>query len=420
MFPYDYFKTDPGDVAGAYWRSQVIEALFTTGSQEAFQQRLQAAGVTLNLRYYNWGGGYYNDLRHALFTDIDHAYIFIAGIETFMQGLLVWDGYAGSAFRLSNEGLGKHVWYEQWAKDILSNFGTLIGNPTYIHIAAHSAGGPTACILAKLLTGKDPESPRIYVTTFGSPKQGINEGIPITVDRWRFFNDNDPVPLIPPVPTITSGFALTLTPPQIVALTYWNVLDNATQIDSSGNLSISELPTGIPEPDWISAGQWLYTLAVQATSPHNIQNYTTRLLRAAQTYPHFIAGPQPLPPAQTQATIGISRARQIHDGIVQTTFTNDQPPGVAKAIIPDNSVFHTVRNGRAYTVYFGDVPVVIAPYKRRAHAFARMGNAFLRQMQIEGSVDVDAFLATFSDYLDAAGSDPSFVPLMNQVPRAGS
>src|SRR6516225_8178139 len=101
MFPYDYFKTDPGDVAGAYWRSQVIEALFTTGSQEAFQQRLQAAGVTLNLRYYNWGGGYYNDLRHALFTDIDHAYIFIAGIETFMQGLLVWDGYAGSAFRLS-------------------------------------------------------------------------------------------------------------------------------------------------------------------------------------------------------------------------------------------------------------------------------------------------------------------------------
>ena len=90
----------------------------------------------------------------------------------------------------------------------------------------------------------------------------------------------------------------------------------------------------------------------------------------------------------------------------------------APLVVPPGRAFRNVRVGRQWYVFFGDLPVAAGPTRKRAGRMAVLGNDFLRRLQRQGAVDVNALASQFSAYLVAASAiDGGFVPPIRAFPQ---
>ena len=151
-------------------------------------------------------------------------------------------------------------------------------------------------------------------------------------------------------------------------------------------------------------------------NPHNLTEYFRRmqLLEAAANTP---ARQRPATALIEPANpVTKKDATQQQEAAVQTIFATGRQQDAQPVVVPQAAAFQAVRNGRIWTVYFGDTAVAVGPAKRRARAMARTGNDFLRHQQNQAVVDPTAFVAQMQTFFQLA-SDPTtgFQPQLNTV-----
>jgi Lipase (class 3) len=337
-------------------------------------------------------------------------WLFINGIASLGQGIDVWDGYAGPVITRALGDFGKNRTMNAWAGEIFRENRDNLRAATNLFVVGHSAGAYVALLFARLMEDFLNNNCRISVECFGMPKIGTTESLPVRAQQHHWFNSDDPVCVIPPVPGFDQPWLAALGPVQIVALTYFGTPIPGTQIGLTGTLRDLPAPVGLPDPEWVSAGGWLYALTSGTDTPHNVPNYLARLTLALPE--PFV--PEVLPETRTRAGAppmaqGVAAAMQR--SAVQTSYYSPREIPSGQVTIPEEVRF-TVRKiaRRVYGVYFGKTEIMVAPRKRLAQFVARTGNALLRGLPRATRVDIDALTEQLNAVLTLGKTDIGFIP----------
>lgn len=290
--------------------------------------------------------------------------------------------------------------------------------PTTLYVGGWSLGGAVGTIMPMFIRQRAPNIGKIYTHTFGAPRIGgptMTAHLEAASTLTRWMNDNDPVPLLPPrvldFPAVLPLFGLR------GALRADNFIEPAggVSIDRNGVLTPAINPQAAAASFTASLAQWLLDLDRDENADHFITEYMLRLVaaEAIQTQKgHLDVGARELPihtPAQAVTAEGRHLAAQIND--------LQRQQGEPAVVIPKEFLFKPVRLSGTWYVKMGAEILVTVGSKRGARAFARAGNAWLRELQSRAVVSSTALLEQLKAYLEAASTSGSgFAPTMNVLP----
>lgn len=279
--------------------------------------------------------------------------------------------------------------------------------PEYLVLVGYSLGGSIATRLLKIIT-LFPQQYKHTLLTFGAPRSMGSSAARST--PWgavaRYMTDDDPMPLVPP--------KLTDAPVLIAAQSVLTNLRWGDYVHISGGLSIAAngviVPAVIPPVAAMNPGtslvSWYFAEAQGANNPHALSTYANRLQIAVASVrvPEAVfipvghgenvipGGRQEVNRAQARVAAQIARAGHIQNA--------------PREVVPKLKVFYAVRQGRIWSLAFGNQLVALSPTKKRARGIAAAGNDFLRRLQRQGIVDPAAIIEMMTEFLKVA-TDPA-------------
>ena len=274
-----------------------------------------------------------------------------------------------------------------------------------------------AFVLAKAF--EDTPLPSLTrVVTFGSPKpgnrdlaRGFEHG---TVARW--LNDGDPVPDIPPPMSGLSLWGGIITAAQIVRLAGFVQPGGGRWLSPTGETGPTINPRIAPQ-NWLpDLGAFIWGFINGRGSAHSIDEYVRRLALLNASFAPAATGESVGGDYGGTPPVAMAQAVVLERRLEQVIFSRAVGRAEADIRIPQERQFTIRRRGLIWSVYWQGNIVSVGPTKKRARAFARFGNEFLRRMQAEGQVDLDGMTTAFNAYLSAA-SDPlgGFQPPLNVI-----
>jgi hypothetical protein len=409
-----FLDSAPGNAQGALSRIQVLRTLrgdtdTVFGDAAMVADGLRPDGSYFSVRtpacpaaYLAWSG-------QSLFAFVD-------GIDTDQMGAAIWDAYLGSYYSSTDQ--PQNAWFAA-AASYLNTIFTALNLATFrnIYLTGYSAGGAIACYMSTLFPSELPRQ-AIYVSTFGSPKPGGRDFAAsvngYTIARWMNFDD--PVPLVPPTlgawVRITAGISVA----QNRTLASYRQTDGGLNVTDAAVITPAVGPSAVNLQPSDAVGRWLNALQTLPSSGHSLNQYLARINLAVtnRTVPAsggFTGGDDDPTPEPTRRQV-----IKVYDAAQAGVIAFAQPGGEAQVVIPQGQSFYAQRDGRIWNVYFGGQQVASAPFKKRAHHLARVGNDFLKSLQIEGQVRTDTLAGLFQLYLDEASKGGNgFDPPMNAV-----
>ncbi len=339
---------------------------------------------------------------------------FCAGVGSVVQAGAVATGYpvnvAQSHGSITN----------QWFVDAAAAINSLMTFPSpprgQINFCGYSAGGPTVYYMQTWLTLQGAGYPPPNVALYGSPKiAGFNTFYNRTdggMCHWMCHDD--PIPRFPPSPADFPLVGLTMTGPECTRLAAFTAPSFGISIDAAGVTTPSAVPLGLPAVPVLNWSGLIWGQVSGANTPHSLATYISRLQLLVNAQPNpFTPVPNPpvnppvvvLPP---QAAYAIVQAAQ------QQAFIDAARQNAVPVILPQAQLFQASKAGKVWSVYFGDVQVCIAPFKRRARGLANAGNDFLRRLQNEAVVNAGDLAQQWVTYLAIASqAGGEFQPPMN-------
>jgi hypothetical protein len=356
--------------------------------------------------------------------------LFVGGARDATACQVVWEGYLGP--------FGSFDFSDQVQNLALEKFGEQVSRQAFFsepratsqYWCGYSAGGAALHQIWRTPTLNPEDDERPVICTFGAPKPfgNTDQTAHIRYDWYALFADNDPVPLVPPTVGYWQATAAWLSGRQRQRLSrFWMPEPYGAEISVSGNITRRQYPSQVG-PDPVGAiGLWMAAAQRGDVTGHSLASYTARArLYAAANVP---------PPAQYEPdtayggtagggdydppeTMTLRVAQEVVDAAQESIIINS-PRNLTETsvVLPATSIFKAHRTGRIWWVSFNGTRVVTAPNKKRALGFARVGNDFLRRLQIEGLVDPVALVATLQAYCqDAAAVDGPFQPPMRVQP----
>lgn len=415
-----YLDASPNDLRAAVAKANVLTTLGRTQAELAIRHVIESYGWTISDYRISPGGRYdpyISGVPFYIFVNQSFMFIFIGGVLSPEIGRLVWDGYTGEATPFQGEPVApENTYFGTMAEQIDAVIPRVWWTSRSIYFVTHSAGAGVARLLMRRNLGVIPAESRVELTAFGAPKlRGWSaEGLGAFTDFTCWINSNDPVPEIPPRPTTWERIMSGLSAIQGRRISMFAHNPGGVNLMQDGSLRPSNIPLELPSPPITAIGEWLAASAHGMASPHSIETYYARLtaslaLRGPGTpvAAQDNANPRPEIPSR-------QRLVRIQDDLVATMFSDLSREQRGTVILPPQNTFTVQRFGRVYWVYFGGVPVMAAPFRRRARGLARVANDLLRRMQRQAFVDLSAFVPSLEEYLRAA-SDPEggFSPVMN-------
>ena len=348
-----------------------------------------------------------NSLTNAYYgQNLSYGVLLVDGIQTVTQGVNILNGWSGGIVLQSPPVTNPFV---DGAKDFLlqeiQNAYPL--QPNRILVVGHSIGGCIAMEVGRRIYQANPNR-TVNMLTFGSPRlagelrirEYRNQAI------WRWFNSDDPVPLLPP-----RLFDNLLLAP-LYSISAWSRFSQflhppgGLQINSSGGMVPNELPADAEMSQTSAIAGWLASLDGPAANSHSIDTYLNNFSLAAQSQGTRVRSVEPTAPAEIglRFTHGeVTRAeRQAMTVIAQATAAQNS----VEVAIPSQQAFSAARSGRVWACFFGSEAIAICGSKRGARGLARDMNAAFRRLQRQPLVEPSVFATQLQGYL-AAAADPT-------------
>jgi hypothetical protein len=298
---------------------------------------------------------------------------------------------------------------------VLENAIQQVYNGERLTLIGHSMGGALWPYMVRWLDSRLNFNNLFRSISFGAPKpsdyeyQYIRRGI----EHHAFFNNDDPVPLVPYDPGVFSSYFIFHGLNEMRRLGRFCYRGSGYEIAPTGFFSRANAPGAASANPGASVAAWLSAQVANQETSHSIVSYYSRLQRTTQAPP---VQPPISPPILLQAPVPITAMQeaQANRDAIATIVSNGQGRNRDPVVIPDDRLFRAIRVGRLYVVVFGDVEIVNSLNKKRARGIARVGNDWLRRLQRAEIVATENLAGQFSDYLLAASNPTSsFKPTMD-------
>lgn len=336
----------------------------------------------------------------------NYAVFFGAGASEVSQGDSLLSGYGRGNAQAPTTGINSYL--TSMVRTLAGTIGIrpLIGSDKIL-FAGHSLGGAMALAAHAFIKAANFTGRRKAIT-FGSPRTGddnfltLMEGEEVT--RWM--NDDDPVPLIPPLLTQVPTLALAYPFQAFVNWSFQRHAQGGLEIKADSTMTERLLPSAAVINPGTSLAAWLIELATDAIGSHSVATYHARLKGIPEGLPvRQRRRPDelpPEPPRQQEPHVVREEVRLAVDRIIRRGNAQNQGP----IILPPRQIFRNVsRDGKWYCV-FGDIVISYGPTRRKSGLLAQRGNAFLRKLQRQSVVDPTALVHAWVSYLIAA-QDPA-------------
>ena len=330
---------------------------------------------------------------------------FIDGVANASQTANLINGYDVPSVALGFSGRNPYITQQaQRIVNVITAPGLQV--PEHVDFVGYSAGGAVA-VKCKLLLLQAQSVIKSKAITFGSPRAANFSDIrplassPIT--RWM--TPADPIPLIPPRVTDVPALLVTngvLTNQRWGSFTHTH---GGIVVDVNGNCAESTLPPLAAINASTALAGWYFSEENDPNNPHALTTYLAYLNRAVQVATS---------PANQNKEEGPAERPQEDDRRRLTQQENQTLTQIANAghaqnkpvlVIPAAVLFRAQRIGRTWVLTFGGEVLAVAPFRKRAQALARSGNAFLRRLPRQALVDPDQLASSVQQYL-AAATDP--------------
>lgn len=253
----------------------------------------------------------------------------------------------------------------------------LIGQGLQWWLIGHSFGGSVCEVMAQIVAQNMAPS-SIVCWSFGAPRPG-NEQFQrqfLGAQSFRFFNDMDVVPVLPPHTneSAISQFALPVSSAQFCNGQVQ--IANGRSIASDGTITNTEetsLPFPIVEP---SLAAWISGATFWQAQSHSPAEYRRRLMLSPAP-PANPIGPNRTAPSDLEQPLDLS-VRQLNRAIDQAidTLPSSTVPTVLPVMTPATTTSrYFIRHRRGgWGVWFQGTMIAFSRSKRTARLIARTGN----------------------------------------------
>jgi len=326
----------------------------------------------------------------------------VEGCSFLSHGIGTATGYTGTP--LSSPIRPYNEYFFTIAQSVANEIRTRPGYATAnIRFVGHSLGGAVAEATAFRL--KDEiESANCQVCTFGAPKFG-NETDCRMLGRFkhaRWFNEDDPVPLVFPTGADNPGILFVLTIPQLVRIGEFTHPAGGLEITQSGTIRAAALP-GIATLDAVSnIGAWLLSIDRGQSTPHDLDAYVQRLgfWLARATPPSGRPTPSTIvPPTEDTSRVNLTRAQTE---VVRRLRVNEAAQRRHEVRIPRTHLVTVERVGKLWQVRWGEQTMAVRTRRASAAKIKNLANGFLEGLLQSGLVDVHTVREKMTSFLDAA------------------
>lgn len=335
------------------------------------------------------------------------------GCSFLTHGISTASGYTGSV--LSPSLYGHNAYFHQIGADIAAEIRTRPGYQTArIRFVGHSLGG-AAVEAAAFQLREEVNTDACEVCTFGAPKFGD------TLDcrrvsayrHGRWFNSDDPVPLVFPTASDNLGIMLILTTPQLVRIGSFTQPFGGLEVLPSGTIRAAEFPSEAAVDAVANIGAWLLSIDREQATPHDLPEYIERFSRYLSRNVPVANTPRPsqtiAPPVDTSRN-ELTR-RQAH--VVNEMRQQEQAQHAAKRRLPAEHLVSVQRFGRLFRVVWGDQVLSVCTRKRSALKLKRTCNQFLESLLVMGVVEPETLRHQMDTFItDAVAGSGGIVPSM--------
>jgi len=395
----------PADVRAAAWRAMILTHVSTLSNKNVIDglmeaergnppdgsRRVEATDTCPTFYYAVWG---------------TEAVVFIAGAARAASLNTIAAQYEGYTFLLGPlAGYNTDIaWYETAAQSVVDAVVSVAGGFTKVMLAGHSAGGCVAWYAYKKYLAMSPAKP-CGVVTFGAPKPARRVGpyspnAQPTLGVCSFFNDNDPVPFVPPVP---EGFSVWWASIGNIArnrIREFSPLAVGTQISQVNAIAASVLPNAVPSPLFSELANWLRATEAGMLTPHSIAVYASRLAAAAGLLPIVAVPPEPIPVPppqlpQNEAGFRAQQAANVQAVLIDERRVNEQPSPVT----PANRA-RVKRFGKLWAVLLGTHQVATFARKRSARSLKNSINRMLHEVTTVPGLDSTTIIHEIETFIN--------------------
>jgi hypothetical protein len=328
--------------------------------------------------------------------------IYIDGVTFAAQATNIMDGYNNGGGPTNTNGFNPY--FQNRAQQIVTTLTTTtLAQAEFVDVVGYSAGGAIAChVVDRLRTMGSLYKMRIM--TFGSPRAGDEVFAArlarVAIGRW--FNADDPIPLIPP--RLTDVAILPLLIPLIAVLRYASFVHThgGIQINADGSTQAEVLPSVASVNPSASLATWYFGQEGDPNNPHGLNQYRSRLLTfsdaASSARVLNVAEGRVEAPREQDRRQANQRELQVA-GEIQAIAARQN---AFEPAVKDSVLFKAVRIGRTWCVQFGGQIVVYAGNPKRARHLARAGNDFLRSLPKQAVVDPETILSQMTSFFNQA------------------
>ena len=345
---------------------------------------------------------------------------YMAGCSNLAHANDTISGYSGDL--LANPTQPRNAYFERCA-DIFVGTAEALGllSGAVRVFVGHSLGGAVCEHLAQRAAAQ-VGADNVRLCTFGAPKafNALHAARPSASRRARWFNTDDPVPLLPPLPTSTPQLLLTYAVPHLARFSQFVHTAGGLQIGTDGEITEQTLPQSASINATGSLAAWLLAVDGSAASGHHISLYRSRLSQFVLAHPPQRAVPQEAAPVEVAERVTRRIITKEQRELVQAVAQQQRERQTNVTHIPPKRRFAYFRSGGLHFTTFNGKVVGASNHERAARGMVREGNALLKRLQRHALVNDEQLVALMSDYFTAAKNPAEgFVPtLATDIPSA--
>jgi hypothetical protein len=348
-------------------------------------------------------------------------FLFVNGSETLGQANGYWNGALGGP--LSPPFGASNSWLIQAANLITATMnGASFSRRAVLWVSGWSLGGAVAEVLALNWISTLGYTPN--VVTFGSPR-AIDQADATRLDAnrnvIRWMTDSDPVPLIPPSFAEAPSVALLYGVRASRRIAQFVHPGGGLSLDGVGNPSNAVVPPNAVLNISGSVASFISGEDSVFGDAHAIAEYVRRLTALVQSENTTHRRPPAGAPTEHPNPTHEREMNRVVRAQAAALFKQASVQDAREVVVPPTFGFVAFRSSGLWMVALGDQAVAIGPSRRRARAFAREGNKWIRRMLTMGVTEAEALQTQLADFLTQA-QDPTsgIVPtLATTIPPAG-
>jgi len=270
-------------------------------------------------------------------------------------------------------------------------------------LAGWSFGGAVAQIFPTFSPGAILATTPVDIVTFGSPRIGGPTTRALVNQRstiYRWMNDTDPFPLIPPrledTPLVAAAFGAF----GALRAAHFVQAGEGASLAADGKATPSALPLNASARFTGNIISWIQSYVQGTESVHWLGEYSRRLgLTVAANKSPLVPmdGGQDVANPTNRRDIGRAQ-NEVFDAIRDLAERQNQ----VNEVIPDPFRPYAARNGRIWVVVFMDSVICTCANEKIARRIARDMRDFLKSLQRQPVVDPEGILRQLTTYFGTA------------------